>query len=297
MEKQASTYGATRRDDVTEAAVRQLVECNASEASLLQRLAPVSAPRDIDRIVSLCRHIVFPQFFGPSAIGCNNLLYHTGIAVEELRQLLESQIAPVLPPQADAQAVALDFISYLPELRRILLTDAEATYLGDPAAVSVDEVIFCYPGLRATLNYRVAHRLLELGVPLVPRMIGELAHRDTGIDIHPGASIGESFVIDHGTGVVIGATAIIGRNVKLYQGVTLGARSFDRDADNNPVKGVPRHPVVGDDVVIYSNTTVLGRITIGSGAVIGGNLWVTEDVAPGEKLVQARPDNILRFKI
>lgn len=296
MEKPASTHSATGRDSVTEAVVRQLVECGVSATSRLKPLTPMPAPHDIDRIVSLCRHIVFPQFFGPAAVEGSSLLYHTGIAVEELHHLLEALIAVVMP-EADVRAIANDFISYLPELRRVLLTDAEATYLGDPAAVSVDEVIFCYPGIRATLNHRIAHRLLKLGVPLVPRMISELAHRDTGIDIHPGASIGESFVIDHGTGVVIGATAIIGRNVKLYQGVTLGARSFDRDAYNNPVKGVPRHPIVGDDVVIYSNTTVLGRITIGSGAVIGGNLWVTEDVAPGEKLVQARPDNILRFKI
>lgn len=296
MEKSASTHSATGRDNLTEAVVRQLVECGVSDTSGLRPVTPMPAPHDIGRIVSLCRHIVFPQFFGAAAVEGNSLLYHTGMAVEELRHLILTQIAVVMP-DADVPAIAADFINYLPELRRVLLTDAEATYLGDPAAVSVDEVIFCYPGIRATLNHRIAHRLLKLGVPLVPRMIGELAHRDTGIDIHPGASIGESFVIDHGTGVVVGATAIIGSNVKLYQGVTLGARSFDRDADNNPVKGVPRHPIVGDDVVIYSNTTVLGRITIGSGAVIGGNLWITEDVAPGEKLVQARPDNILRFKI
>ncbi|MDE6116542.1 MAG: serine acetyltransferase, partial [Duncaniella sp.] len=157
--------------------------------------------------------------------------------------------------------------------------------------VSTHEVIACYPGVRATMSHRIAHELLKLNVPIVPRMISEQAHSETGIDIHPGAEIGEGFVIDHGTGVVIGATAILGKNVKLYQGVTLGARSFVTDDSNNPVKGIPRHPIIGDNVVIYANSTILGRITIGDNAVIGGNLWVTRDVAPGEKLIQAKADN------
>ena len=134
------------------------------------------------------------------------------------------------------------------------------------------------------------------GVPVIPRMISEMAHSETGIDIHPGATIGKYFAIDHGTGVVIGATAIIGENVKIYQGVTLGAKSFTLDENNNPVKGIPRHPIIGDNVVIYSNATILGRITIGSNAVIGGNIWVTTDVAEGEKLIQAKANNILRIK-
>ncbi|MDE5733779.1 MAG: serine acetyltransferase, partial [Duncaniella sp.] len=149
--------------------------------------------------------------------------------------------------------------------------------------------------LRATMSYRIAHALLERGVPVLPRMIAEQAHSDTGIDIHPGASIGRSFVIDHGTGVVIGATAIIGENVKIYQGVTIGARSFVKDENDNPVKGIARHPIIGDNVVIYSNSTVLGRITVGDGAVIGGNLWVTSPVAPGEKLVQANPEHFRKM--
>ena len=165
-------------------------------------------------------------------------------------------------------------------------TDVEAMYDGDPAAVSHEEVIYCYPAIRAILNYRVAHELLLLGVPIIPRMITEAAHCETGIDIHPAATIGERFAIDHGTGVVIGATAIIGPNVKLYQGVTLGAKSFDCDADGNPVKGVPRHPIVGDNVIIYSNSSILGRIRIGDNAVIGGNMWVTSDVPDGEMIVQ-----------
>lgn len=163
--------------------------------------------------------------------------------------------------------------------------------MGDPAATSTHEVITCYPGVKATMSHRIAHELVTLGVPVLPRMISEQAHSDTGIDIHPGATIGKAFVIDHGTGVVVGATAIIGDRVKIYQGVTLGARSFVTDDSNNPVKGIPRHPIIGNDVVIYANSTILGRVSVGDGAVIGGNLWVTRDVAPGEKLIQARGEN------
>ena len=195
-----------------------------------------------------------------------------------------------------ASDMAISFIERLPEIRRVLQTDVCAIYRGDPAAESREEVIYCYPAIKAISNYRIAHTLLVLGVPVIPRMISEMAHSETGIDIHPGATIGEYFAIDHGTGVVIGATAIIGNNVKLYQGVTLGAKSFTYDENNNPVKGVPRHPIIGDNVVIYSNTSVLGRITIGNNAVIGGNIWVTEDVAENEKLVQAKANNILRLK-
>lgn len=187
-------------------------------------------------------------------------------------------------------------ISSLPELRETLIADAEAIYRGDPAAVSVKEVVYSYPGLKAIVNYRIAHKLHELGVAVLPRMITEMAHSETGIDIHPAATIGAGLMIDHGTGVVVGATARIGRNVRLYQGVTLGAKSFPTDEEGNAVKGIARHPVIGDNVVIYSNTTLLGRIHIGEGAVIGGNLWVTFDVAAGEKIVQARPDNIVRIK-
>ena len=233
----------------------------------------------------------------------SGVAYHIGVAAEELMSLLTSQIVASLSfcsgcgnHSGNAVLKARDFILQLPEMRRVLTADVEATYAGDPAATSVEEVIFSYPGVRATISYRIAHALTLLDVPVLPRMVSEMAHSETGIDIHPAASIGEGLMIDHGTGVVIGATAIIGRNVKIYQGVTLGARSFVRDAGNNPVKGLPRHPIVGDNVVIYSNTTVLGRITIGEGAVIGGNLWVTESVAPGERLVQAPADNIVRIK-
>ncbi|MDD4921118.1 MAG: serine acetyltransferase, partial [Bacteroidales bacterium] len=187
-----------------------------------------------------------------------------------------------------AESISADFIAALPNLRSILATDVLASFNGDPAAESIDEVIYCYPGIRAISNYRIAHKLLELGVPMIPRMITEMAHSETGIDIHPGASIGTHFAIDHGTGVVIGATAIIGNNVKLYQGVTLGAKSFPLDELGHPIKGIPRHPVLEDNVIVYSNATILGRITIGENATVGGNIWVTEDVAPNARVIQSK---------
>ena len=171
----------------------------------------------------------------------------------------------------------------MPEIREILATDIDATYDGDPAAESRGEIISCYPVMRALTNYRIAHELLIIGVPLIPRMITEMAHSETGIDIHPAASIGKHFTIDHGTGVVIGATCIIGNNVKLYQGVTLGAKSFPLDENGNPIKGIPRHPILEDDVVVYSNATILGRVTIGKGCVVGANIWITEDMEPQTK--------------
>ncbi len=269
---------------------------------------PLPNHDDTRRIVELCRHLFFPGFYANSQVRRDNLLYHIGIAVDQLRSILSRQITAGLcfetecgtPPDmketaARAERLTMQFIEQLPHMRTLLAADAEATYRGDPAANSTEEVIFSYPGLRALTCHRIAHALHKLGVPVIPRMISELAHSETGIDLHPGATIGPGLMIDHGTGVVVGATSIIGENVKIYQGVTLGARSFARDADNNPVKGVPRHPTVGRDVVIYANTTILGRITIGDGAVIGGNLWVTFDVAPGERLVQSSPTNIVRL--
>lgn len=260
-------------------------------------------------IVDLSRSLIFPGFFGDEPLTCENIIYHTGIRVERLYKLLSEQIhaGTAMVQDCDdnfdnntlqtiAKEKAEKFILALPELRRKLNADVMATYLGDPAATSTREVTYCYPGIRAISSYRIAHKLVQLQVPIIPRMISELAHSETGIDIHPEATIGESFTIDHGTGIVIGATAIIGNNVKLYQGVTLGAKSFDTDLQGNPIKGIPRHPIIGDNVVIYSNTTILGRIKIGNNAVIGGNIWITEDVADNEKLVQAKANNILRFK-
>lgn len=187
-----------------------------------------------------------------------------------------------------SERLTLKFIESLPRIRRLLFTDAKAMYDADPAAKNIAEIIFCYPTIRAMMNHRIAHELLKLNIPLLPRIISELAHSETGIDIHPGAVIGENFCIDHGTGVVIGETAIIGNNVRLYQGVTLGAKKFSLDESGNPIKNEPRHPIIEDNVVIYSNANILGRITIGKNSTIGGNVWITTDIPPNSKITQAK---------
>jgi len=252
----------------------------------------------LHEIVQLSRSILFPGYFGDSAVNALTMINHIGVNIDRLQVLLAQQIKAGIcfsnQPETEEEneignigiKKATEFIIQLPEIREKLNTDVIAAYNGDPAAKSLGEVIFCYPSIRAISNYRIAHALLKLGVPLIPRIITEMAHSETGIDIHPGATIGEYFTIDHGTGVVIGETAIIGNNVKMYQGVTLGARSFPSDEYGNPIKGIDRHPVIGNNVIIYSNTTILGRIKVGDGAVIGGNMWVDTDVPVGAKLAQ-----------
>ena len=265
---------------------------------------PLPSGKSLRRIVELSREILFPGYFGNSTVHRRTINYHIGVNVEELFGLLTEQIQSGLcfglentpsdnvikkiPDRDTAASIAARFISKLPEIRRILATDVEAAYYGDPAATCFGEIICCYPIIRAITNYRIAHELYMLNVPLIPRIITEMAHSETGIDIHPGAQIGHHFTIDHGTGVVIGATCIIGNNVKLYQGVTLGAKSFPLDENGNPIKGIARHPILEDDVIVYSNATILGRITIGKGATIGGNIWVTDSVPAGSRIVQRR---------
>jgi len=246
-------------------------------------------------LVEDLRALLFPGYFGASELKAETLRYHLGARMDRVLHGLADQIQRGLmasdPTCGDCKLRSMDlaqaFLLRLPEVRRRLATDIQAGFEGDPAATSPDEVLFSYPGLLAITNQRLAHELLNLGVPLLPRMMTELAHSVTGIDIHPGAQIGERFFIDHGTGVVIGETCVIGRNVRIYQGVTLGAKSFPLDADGHPVKGVPRHPVVEDDVIIYSNATVLGRITLGKGTAIGGNVWLTRSVPAGSVITQA----------
>ena len=265
---------------------------------------PLPSGKSLRRIVELSREILFPGYFGNSTVHRRTINYHIGVNVEELFGLLTEQIQAGLcfglentpsdnvikkiPDRDTAASIAARFISKLPEIRRILATDVEAAYYGDPAATCFGEIICCYPIIRAITNYRIAHELYMLNVPLIPRIITEMAHSETGIDIHPGAQIGHHFTIDHGTGVVIGATCIIGNNVKLYQGVTLGAKSFPLDENGNPIKGIARHPILEDDVIVYSNATILGRITIGKGATIGGNIWVTDSEPAGSRIVQRR---------
>ena len=261
---------------------------------------PLPSGKVLHEIIELCRAILFPGFYGKSTVNHHTITYHIGVNIERLYNLLTEQIHAGLcfdaketgdcacdTKREKAIDLAGQFISRLPALREVLATD-EAAYNGDPAAESYGEIISCYPIIKALSNYRIAHELLLLGVPLIPRIITEMAHSETGIDIHPAARIGHHFTIDHGTGVVIGATCIIGNHVKLYQGVTLGAKSFPLDDDGHPIKGIPRHPILEDDVIVYSNATILGRITVGRGATVGGNIWVTEDVPAGARLVQKK---------
>lgn len=261
---------------------------------------PMPSSDIIGKIVLLCRAILFPGYFGNADVNKDNVDKHIEQNIIILHQLLTQQIKSGMcfdnstvdysckTLEAQSIAIATDFISQLPVIRDILHTDVIASFDGDPAAKSYGEVIFCYPGIRAISSYRIAHALLKLEVPVIPRIITELAHSETGIDIHPGAVIGDFFTIDHGTGVVIGETAVIGSNVKMYQGVTLGAKSFPLDENGNPIKGIDRHPKIGNNVIIYANSTILGNIKVGDGAIIGGNIWVDTDVPAGTRLVQRK---------
>ena len=246
------------------------------------------------------RSVLFPGYFGFPDLRLESVPYHVGSTLDRIQHTLEEQIKRGLCfscqgdmdclPACDrrSRTITRKFLSRLPDVQKLLITDVRAAFEGDPAASSPDEVIFCYPGLHAITNYRLAHELHKLGVPLIPRMITEHAHSITGVDIHPGAVIGENFFIDHGTGVVIGETCVIGKGVSLYQGVTLGAKSFKLDEQGNPIKGIPRHPIVEDDVIIYSGATILGRVTIGRGSVIGGNVWLVRSVPPYSRITQAQ---------
>ncbi len=245
------------------------------------------------------RAVLFPSYFGTPDLTDATMPFHIGATLDRVSRVLREQIErglaygctkelpTVFRCRTDATRVTRAFLERLPEVKRLLALDVRAAFEGDPAAVTPDEAVFCYPGITAMTNYRVAHELYVLGVPLIPRILTEHAHTLTGIDIHPGATIGERFFMDHGTGIVIGETSHIGHNVRLYQGVTLGAVSFPLDANGNPVKGIPRHPIVEDDVIIYAGATVLGRITLGKGSVIGGNVWVTRSQPPGSHLSQS----------
>jgi serine O-acetyltransferase len=281
------------------------LHCNESGMNGLSSPKPMPLPKrdEIIKIVEELRSVLFPGYFGTSNINMENMKFHVGSALDHLLRIFSEQVRRGLCfrcPQVnagdikciDCETRAMDitnrFTAQLPKIQRTLAADVNAAFEGDPAANTPDEAIFCYPGILAITNYRIAHELYKLDVPVIPRIITEHAHSITGIDIHPGAEIGEGLFIDHGTGVVIGETCVFGKRVKLYQGVTLGAKSFPKDDDGNLVKGIPRHPIVEDDVTIYSNATILGRIRIGRGSVIGGNVWLTHGVPPNSHVTQAR---------
>ncbi|MCF0235470.1 MAG: serine acetyltransferase [Bacteroidaceae bacterium] len=245
-------------------------------------------PARIEECVCLFRDIVFAGYFSPRPVM---------ESVSQLSRLLAQQICESIrihPTEQCGVEQTTRFMDRIPALRRTIGTDVKAMFDGDPAATSHEEIILCYPAITALVHYRMAHALHQLGVPILPRIITEMAHARTGIDIHPGAQIGEYFAIDHGTGVVIGETCIIGRHVRLYQGVTLGAKSF-RTSPDGTMLNLPRHPILEDRVVIYSNATVLGRITIGHDSVIGGNVWQTEALPPYSRVLQGRTQRDLTY--
>ena len=253
----------------------------------------------LSEIVESLKGALFPMRLGPPDLRHESEDFYVGHTLDaalvglvlqarlELRYSGRQQALDEAAIDAQADAAVKAFGASLPQIRRLLDSDVLAAYQGDPAARSVDEVLLCYPGVLAMIHHRVAHRLYGLGLPLLARIVAELAHGQTGIDIHPGATIGAGFFMDHGTGVVIGETAVIGERVRLYQAVTLGAKRFPIDGEGQLKKGLPRHPVVEDDVVIYAGATILGRVTLGRGATIGGNVWITDDVAPGASVTQA----------
>ncbi|MDO6385194.1 serine O-acetyltransferase EpsC [Uliginosibacterium sp. 31-12] len=257
------------------------------------------SPETLRQLLLALRGALFPMRLGPADLrqesedfyvghtldaALNNLLAQVRL---ELRYAARQISVGATTIELHAVGIVRDFATALPDIRRLLDTDVEAAFRGDPAACSVDEVLLCYPGIVAMIHHRIAHKLHQLGVPLLARIVAELAHSETGIDIHPGAQIGPGFFIDHGTGVVIGETAVIGRNVRVYQAVTLGAKRFTSDEEGKLHKGLPRHPIVEDDVVIYAGASVLGRVTIGKGSVIGGNVWLTRSVSAGSNVTQA----------
>jgi len=271
-----------------------------------EHISPVSIPSHakIIDIVNQTRCILFPGYFTKTKLHASNLEYYIGKATTDLYERLSEQVTmairhdcrrhgqPCTACEEQGHQAALAFIEELPNVAAILSHDIRSTLDGDPATDNPDEVIFSYPGLLATSIFRVAHVLYTLKVPIIPRIMTEYAHSLTGIDIHPGATIGPGLFIDHGTGVVIGETAVIGRNVRIYQGVTLGALSLPRDAGER-LRNKKRHPTIEDDVIIYSNTTILGGDTvIGTGSVIGGNIWLTESVEAGTKVLLKRPELI-----
>lgn len=251
--------------------------------------SPMPSATDMAEMMSNLSTIIFLDFScrcGFSEDRLRRMLYDIYITLREQIDIAFG-ISPSFPQNISSRQLALAFTSEIHELRRVLFTDVEAIMHNDPAARSAHEVISSYPAIKALLHYRTANKLFRLGVPVLPRIITELAHSSTGIDIHPGAEIGEYFGIDHGTGVVIGETCIIGRHVTLYQGVTLGAKNFEYDDEGNPLN-VARHPIIEDNVTIYSNTSVLGRITVGHDTVVGGNVWLTYSVPPFSRILQSQ---------
>jgi serine O-acetyltransferase len=287
-----------------------------SEIGTIHHLGHCPLP-SYDTVISALddlREIIFPGYRRREGLHIGNITYHVGDLIDGLHDKLTTQIARALRHddrvrserdtcarevnvdyEAKGQAITIEFLKRIPKLRRRLALDVRAAFDGDPACNSLDEVIFCYPGLEAITVFRIAHELRALQTPLIPRMMSEFAHYRTGIDIHPGATIGDRFFIDHGTGVVIGETCEIGERVKIYQGVTLGALSFPTDGEGNLLRGLKRHPTIEDGVVIYANATVLGgKTVVGHDSVIGSSVWLTQSVDPHTTVLLEKPKLRLR---
>jgi serine O-acetyltransferase len=294
-----------RRKELLPELTKQIVE-TYTEIDSINHLGHCPLP-NYEAVVGILedlKEILFPGFRRREGLHLGNVLYHVGDLIDGLHDKLTTQIARALRHEAGrvamddgetdfealGQAKAIEFLEHIPGIRNMLAYDVQAAYDGDPSVNGPDEIIFCYPGLEAVTVYRLAHTLYRMEVPLIPRMMTEWAHSKTGIDIHPGATIGTHFFIDHGTGVVIGQTCEIGDHVKLYQGVTLGALSFATDGDGNLVRGTKRHPTLEDRVVIYANATVLGGHTVvGHDTVIGSSVWLTKSVEPHSTVVLEKP--------
>lgn len=304
--KEECRHEAVTREDLSRnipAVVQQLVaSCGTSACFDHVSPAPIPSLDSVVEVLHLARRILFPGYFTSSQINSVSLAYYLGQEITTLFQKLAVQITlsirhdcfryeqPCSQCTQQGQEKAIAFIEALPGVRNVLATDIRAAYEGDPASQSYDEIIYCYPGLYAITIYRLAHILYGLQVPLLPRIMTEYAHTRTGIDIHPGATIGEHFFIDHGTGVVIGETTEIGASVRLYQGVTLGALSLPRDAGQR-LRSQKRHPTIEDEVIVYAGATILGGETrIGARSVIGGNVWLTESVPPDTKVLIKTPE-------
>lgn len=250
----------------------------------------------LKNIIAIVKGIVFPDFFDCHRNNEQIRSCYIGVSLEKLFMMLSTEVRRALrfdntlredEVSGEASSLTLKFIDILPDIKRVLYTDVEAMYNNDPAADNYAEIILSYPVVNAMVHYRTANALLRLGIPVIPRVLTELAHSATGIDINPGAQIGEYFAIDHGTGVVIGETCVIGNHVTLYQGVTLGAKNFALDSNGHPLN-IPRHPILEDYVTVYSNSSILGRITVGRNSIIGGNIWLTHSVPPGSRILQRK---------
>lgn len=285
---------------VLEEVVDELCSPRYFEQSLypVMHSTPMPSLNDLEELVLRLRSLLFPGFFGSPRLHVESMRYHMQANLDSIFRNLSEQIRRGTcfsssdcagehgSDAEEASEKAMRFIQRIPVIKDFLHGDVMAAYEGDPAAKSPGETIFCYPSILTMSHHRIAHELYRLDVPLIPRIISEMAHSRTGIDIHPGATIGNSFFIDHGTGVVVGETCVIGRRCRVYQGVTLGALSFQKEEDGSLIKGIARHPILEDDVVVYANATILGRVTIGAGSIIGGNVWLTSSVPPNSKIVQ-----------